>query len=469
MKWSVVILAAGAGKRMRTSIPKPLHQVAGKSMLTHVIDAVRRSSDADVTVVVQPDQVDSPEFRSAVDDGTSFVGQEKQLGTADALSSAGEAVLSGDRVLVLYADTPLIEPETIANLIQASESKEVAIAFVTADPSPVGGLGRIVRDASGAVARIVEEADADESTLAITEVNSGWYAFSGDFLRANLGNVQPAPNSELYLTDLIELAIDANRSVVTVPARTSVEIIGVNTREQLAFAEAELQARYRKHWMSNGVTLVDPASTYFGSDVAIEMDVVIHPNTHIKGESVLRQGCDIGPNSIVDSSEIGRSSRFVSSYADHARVGANCEVGPFSRLRPGAVLSDGVHVGNYAEIKQSSVGSGTKIGHFSYVGDSTIGVNVNIGAGTVFVNYDGDKKNHTRVGDDVFIGSGSMLVAPLEIGDGALTGAGAVVTKNVEPGTTVFGVPARKQAGRGSSDRTSARLEDTSHGGESHE
>ena len=457
MNWSVVILAAGVGKRMRSSIPKSLHQVAGKPMLTHVIDAVRKSSDGEVTVVVRPDQIESPDFRSAVGKGTKLVGQENQLGTADALSAASELALGSDRVLVLYADTPLIEPETVASLIQASESAEVAIAFVTADPPPVGGLGRIVRDSNGTVARIVEEADADGSTLAITEVNSGWYAFSGEFLRKNLANIQPAPNGELYLTDLIEVAIDADCNIVTVPAKSPIEIIGVNTREQLALAEAELQARYRKHWMSNGVTLVDPATTYFGPDVEIEMDVVVHPNTHIRGNSVLREGCEVGPNSIVDSSEIGQSSEFVSSYADHAQVGANCEVGPFSRLRPGAVLSDDVHIGNYAEIKESNIGSGTKIGHFSYVGDSTIGANVNIGAGTVFVNYDGSKKNHTTVGDDVFIGSGSMLVAPLEIGDGALTGAGAVVTKNVEPGTTVFGVPARKQAGSGSSDRTSER------------
>jgi bifunctional UDP-N-acetylglucosamine pyrophosphorylase/glucosamine-1-phosphate N-acetyltransferase len=457
MNWSVVILAAGVGKRMRSSIPKPLHQVAGKPMLTHVIDAVRKSSDGDVTVVVRPDQVELSEFRSAVDDRTKFVGQAQQLGTADALSAAGEVALSSERVLVLYADTPLIEPETVANLIQASESAEVAIAFVTADPPPVAGLGRIVRDSRGAVVRIVEEADADGSTLAITEVNSGWYGFSGEFLRENLINVQPAPNGELYLTDLIEVAIDADRNVVTVPAKSPIEIIGVNTREQLALAEAELQLRYRKHWMSNGVTLVDPATTYFGPDIEIEMDVIVHPNTHIRGKSVLREGCEVGPNSIIGNSEIGRSSEFVSSYADYARVGANCEVGPFSRLRPGAVLSDDVHVGNYAEIKESNVGSGTKIGHFSYIGDSTIGANVNIGAGTVFVNYDGSKKNHTTVGDDVFIGSGSMLVAPLKIGDGALTGAGAVVTKDVEPGTTVFGVPARKQADSGSSDRTAKR------------
>jgi bifunctional UDP-N-acetylglucosamine pyrophosphorylase/glucosamine-1-phosphate N-acetyltransferase len=455
VKWSVVILAAGVGKRMRTSTPKPLHQVAGKSMLSHVIAAVRESSSAEVTVVVQPDQVGSDEFRSAVDENTIFASQEKQKGTADALISAGEAALSSDRVLVLYADTPLIDSETIARLIEALEAPEAVICFVTADSPPVSGLGRIVRNSAGAVVRIVEEADADESTLAITEVNSGWYAFSGDFLRANLQNVQPAPNGELYLTDLIELAIRDNHSVVTVAAKSPIEIIGVNTREQLAFAESELQARYRKHWMSSGVTLIDPATTYFGADVQIEMDVVILPNTHIKGESVLREGCEVGPNSIVDSSEIGRDSRFVSSYADHAIVGAACEVGPFSRLRPGAVLSDDVHVGNYAEIKQSHVGSGTKIGHFSYVGDAKIGGNVNIGAGTVFVNYDGEQKNHTNVGDDVFIGSGSMLVAPLEIGDGAHTGAGAVVTRNVEPGTTVFGVPARKQTGSGSSDRTS--------------
>ena len=214
MNWSVVILAAGVGKRMRSSIPKSLHQVAGKPMLTHVIDAVRKSSDGEVTVVVRPDQIESPDFRSAVGKGTKLVGQENQLGTADALSAASELALGSDRVLVLYADTPLIEPETVANLIQASESAEVAIAFVTADPPPVGGLGRIVRDSNGTVARIVEEADADGSTLAITEVNSGWYAFSGEFLRKNLANIQPAPNGELYLTDLIEVATAASAAAV---------------------------------------------------------------------------------------------------------------------------------------------------------------------------------------------------------------------------------------------------------------
>jgi len=454
---------------MRSSKPKALHQVAGKPMLSHVISAVRESTDADVTVVVQPEHIDSEEFRAAVDANTIFASQKHQLGTADAVRSAGEAALSGDRVLVLYADTPLIDPETIANLIQASSATDADICFVTADPPPVGGLGRIVRDSDDAVSKIVEEADADESTFTLTEVNSGWYAFPGEFLRESLQNVQPAPNGELYLTDLIEMAIAAGRKVVTVAAKVPIEIIGVNTREQLAFAEVELQTRYRKHWMSMGVTLIDPATTYFGSEVEIEMDVVIHPNSHIRGNSIVREGCVIGPNSIIDNTELGRGSKFLSSFADSARIGADCEVGPFSRLRPGAVLSDGVYVGNYAEIKQSTVGSGSKIGHFSYVGNSTIGGNVNIGAGTVFVNYDGSNKNHITVGDEVFIGSGSMLVAPLEIGDGALTGAGSVVTKNVEPGTTVFGVPARKQPGNGAPHHTSENSEDASHGGESHE
>lgn len=443
MKWSAVILAAGIGVRMKSATPKPLHRVSGVPMLKYVCDAARAAGISDVTIVVAPSHADSAEFRAAAGEDTRFVVQTEQKGTADALLAARESAADADAVLILHGDTPLITPETLRSLIDEHERSDATVTLATASPAPVDGLGRIVRNDGGEIRAIVEQQDADHETIAINEVNAGWYGFDGNWIWDTLTALQRSAGGEYYLTDAVENAVRASLTVASVSVGDPNEILGVNTRSQLAVAEGLMRQRQRDHWMDQGVTLIDPAATYIDASATLAPDVTIHPNSHILGTSTIANGCEIGPNSIVIDTTIGEDSRFVSSHAEGATIGKRVRVGPFSRLRNGAVLHDDVYIGNYAEIKKSTIGSGTHIGHFSYVGDADLGRRVNIGAGTVTANYDGKQKNRTVIGDDTLVGSGSMLVAPVHIGNGAVTGAGAVVTHDVPPGATVTGVPAR--------------------------
>ncbi|MCH8102324.1 MAG: bifunctional UDP-N-acetylglucosamine diphosphorylase/glucosamine-1-phosphate N-acetyltransferase GlmU [Chloroflexi bacterium] len=443
MKWSAVILAAGNGVRMKSATPKPLHRVSGIPMLKYVSDAARAAGVADITVVVATGHAESAEFRSAAGDDARLVVQTEQKGTADALLAAREAAAAADAILILYGDTPLITPETVRSLISEHEKTNATVTLATASHAPVDGLGRIVRDQSGEILAIVEQEDADDETLAISEVNAGWYGFDANWIWDALAALRRSANGEYYLTDAIEAAVRANLTVASVSVREPSEILGVNTRSQLAMAEATMRQRQRDYWMDQGVTLIDPAATYIDASAILAPDVTIHPNSHILGTSTIAAGCEIGPDSIVIDTTIGEDSRFVSSHAEGATIGKRVSVGPFSRLRPGAVLDNDVYIGNYAEIKNSSIGPGTHVGHFSYVGDAELGKRVNIGAGAVTANYDGKQKHRTVIGDDAFVGSGSMLVAPVQIGRGAVTGAGSVVTHDVPAGDTVAGVPAR--------------------------
>ena len=454
--WTAVILAAGHGMRMKSATPKTLHRVSGMPMLKHVSDAIRAAGVTDVTVVVAPDHADSPEFRAAVASSAEdpenahharFVTQAEQLGTANALQAANDVLAGAEAVLVLYGDTPLIASETLKALINEHENSGATATIVTASPPPVDGLGRIVRGLDGNITGIVEQKDADESTLAIPEVSAGWYAFDASWIKETLPEIERSlersASGEYYLTDAIEHAVKAGLPIASISIADSLEILGVNTRAQLAIAEEAMRQRQRSHWMEQGVTLIDPAATYIDAAATLAQDVTIHPNTHILGTSTIATGCEIGPNSIVIDTSIDEDSNFTSSHAEGARIGKRVNIGPFSRLRPGAILDNDVYVGNYAEIKNSTIGSGTHIGHFSYVGDAELGRRVNIGAGTVTANYDGRQKNRTVIDDDAQVGSGSMLVAPVHIGSAAVIGAGAVVTHDVPAGDTVTGVPAR--------------------------
>jgi bifunctional UDP-N-acetylglucosamine pyrophosphorylase/glucosamine-1-phosphate N-acetyltransferase len=302
----------------------------------------------------------------------------------------------------------------------------------------------VKRSVSGEPVAIIEEAEASETDLAIDELNVGTYCFRADWLWPALKKIQPsARKKEYYLTDLLEIASREGVQVATVSLEDPIEAIGINTRLHLADAEAALRQRINRHWMREGVTMIDPNSTYIESGVSLGQDTVVWPNTILLGNTRIGEDCILGPNTVVRSSQIGNACRIEASVVDLAIIENNVEIGPFAHLRKGAHLGDDVHMGNFGEVKNSTLASGVKMGHFSYIGDATIGPNVNIGAGTITANYDGEKKNPTVIESDVFIGSDTMLVAPLHIGRGARTGAGSVVTKDVPAHTVVVGVPAR--------------------------
>lgn len=444
--WCGVILAAGKGVRMKSARPKVLHPVCGLPMLAHATRALRAAGVARTVVVVPAGSERSPEFGAAAGKGATLVAQAIPRGTADALLAARNACRRARNVLLTYADVPLIRPDTLRQMIDTHSKLRPAITMLTAKVDDPGGLGRVVRAGDGSVVAVVEEKDADPATRALNEINSGCYAFDAAWIWDTLPRIDRSQSGEFYLTDAIAYAIDAGKDVVAVTATDPLEVAGVNDRIQLAQAEATMRRRILEDLMAAGVSVADPSTTYIDALVEIEQDTVVLPNTHIRGKTHIGQDCQIGPNSMLDNVTVGDGSRVIASFADSAKIGSRVNVGPFSRVRPGTVLDDDVYVGNFAEIKNSRVGSGTHIGHFSYTGDATLGRRVNIGAGTVTCNFDGKAKHATIIGDDASIGSDTMLVAPIEVGAKARTGAGAVATRDIPPGVTVVGVPAKPLA-----------------------
>jgi bifunctional UDP-N-acetylglucosamine pyrophosphorylase/glucosamine-1-phosphate N-acetyltransferase len=306
------------------------------------------------------------------------------------------------------------------------------------------GFGRVVRDSGGRVTGVVEESQASPEQLRIRELNVGAYCFAADWLWDALGRVPISPRGEYFLTDLVEIASWDGEGIQAIPVEDPIEALGINNRVHLAEAEAALRGRINRRWMEAGVTMIDPATTYIDAGASIGEDSEIWPNTFLLGDTRVGSGCQIGPDAYIRDTAIGDGCTVRASYMEKALLEDDVEVGPYARLRKGAHLGRGVHMGNFGEVKNSYLGSGTKMGHFSYIGDATIGTGVNIGAGTVTCNYDGKKKHKTEIEDDVFIGSDTMLVAPVKLGRGASTGAGAVVIKDVQPDTLVAGVPARE-------------------------
>ena len=337
-------------------------------------------------------------------------------------------------------------PSPVARLMQRHAQMEACVTIITSQRSNPDGMGRILRDDSGGITAIIEERHADSDTLAIREVNSGFYCFRAPWLWENLQKLAPAPNGELLLTDLIQAAAVQGQSVESITSDDPHETMGVNNRVQLAEAETIMSQRIRERWMLGGVTIPDASSVYIDCDAEIGQDTIVLPNTHITGQTVIGSSCKIGPNAIIDNSTIGDECTITSSVVRDSSLESNVDVGPFSHIRGGAHIESGVHIGTSAEVKNSRLGRGTKRGHFSYMGDATLGANVNIGAGAITCNFDGREKHETVVGNDAFIGSDTMLVAPVRIGDGAATGAGAVVTKDVPANTLVVGVPARERS-----------------------
>ncbi len=426
---------------MRSRIPKVLHPLAGRPMLEHVLDALAEAGIAR-TVVVTGHGADAVE--AAIGDRAATVRQEPQRGTADAVRIALEAVPpDADELVVTMGDVPLQSSALVADLLAAMREHRAAMTLVAARLDDPTGYGRIVRDAGGAASAIVEQADADEATRAISEVNVGTYAFDADWLRTAIGRVEASVSGELYLTDLVALAVADGRTVRVVVAPDADDALGINDRVALATAEERMRRRINERHMRNGVTIVEPSSTRIDAAVEIGQDARIEPGTTLEGTSIIAQDAVIGPNAHVRDSRIGPRSHVWASVVEESTVAEDVEIGPFAHLRPGAEIGARCRIGNFAEVKQTRIGAGTQQHHFSYLGDAEIGENVNVGAGSVTANFDGTAKHRTVIQDAARIGVDTMMVAPVTIGEGATTGAGAIVTRDVAPGKTVVGMPAR--------------------------
>ena len=442
MTIDVVILAAGKGTRMVSALPKPLHPLMGKPLINYVVDAATPLIEKPPVIVIGHG---GEITKDTLGDNLRYAVQDELLGTGHAVQQA-ESLLGGqsDLILVLYGDMPLVRTHTLESLVKIQESNSGPMTLLTLQDDNPRGFGRIARDPSGMIEKIVEEVDASPEQLEIKELNAGMYCFKSDWLWTSLKNLVPSSSGEYYLTDLVELAASEGHQVASVQIEDPKELIGINTRVHLAETGQILRSRINQGWMLTGVSILDPSTTYIDSDVVIGQDTVILPNTYLQKDTTIGKNCIIGPGTRIFSSHVGNECEIEFSVVEESQIEDGVDIGPFSHLRKGAHLGPRVHVGNFGEIKDSYLGEGSKMGHFSYVGNAQIGKDVNIGAGTITCNFDGENKHQTIIQDGVFIGSDSMLVAPIEIGENSTTGAGSVVTKNVPPDTVVVGMPARQ-------------------------
>ena len=440
-----VILAAGKGARMKSRKPKALHAVCGKPMLEIIAEAAEAVGLAPVVIVAPGD---STAIRKAMGDDRLYATQEEPLGTGHALMQARDVIPDCGNVAVMAGDTPLLRPETMAEMAGAHLVSEAPVTMLTSTHTDPEGLGRVTRDSDGRITSVTEQREADAETLRIREINAGVYCFRTSWLWDNLPRLERSSTGEMFLTDLVGMAAGQGHRVASLAAADGSEAFGVNTRVELSRAESIMRGRIRRHWMMEGVTMPDPGSVYIDFEARIGVDTVILPNTHIRGSATIGEDCEIGPNSLITDSRVGDQCRIVSSVVEGAVIESDVQVGPFSHLRPGAHLESEVRVGNFGEIKNSRIGRATKSGHFSYIGDAEVGANVNIGAGSITCNYDGRNKNRTIIGDDVFIGCDTMMVAPVVIGDRSYTGTGSVINKDVPPDSGAIGAPARIRTGK---------------------
>lgn len=430
MSLVAVVLAAGAGTRMKSEKPKVIHEVLGVPMVRLVSQALREAG-ADQIIAITSYKEDL--VQAVLPEFVTPVHQDAPIGTANAVLTAEPAVGTVDGSLVVIAgDTPLITPESIRLLVDYREAHGAEMAVLTAEVVDPTGYGRIIRDVSGQVTAIVEEKDASEDQRAITEVNTGIYCFKVDGLWARLEHIgNDNAQGEYYLTDILELIQSEGGKAVAIPCSDAGEVMGVNDRVQLAEATAILQRRINRALMLGGVTMIAPDLTWVSPEATIEPDVTIYPGTSVTGSSSIATGCVLGPNTRVHESRIGANCTIDSSIVRESVVGEGVDVGPRGYIRPNCEIGDGAKIGTNVEVKKSTVGPNTKIPHLSYIGDSTIGSDCNFGAGTITCNYDGYRKSQTVVGDCALIGSNTMLVAPVTVGDGAATGAGSVITDDV--------------------------------------
>lgn len=449
MDTAAVVLAAGEGTRLKSKLPKVLHEVAGRPLLAHVLAALAPIGVASTTLVVSPrrDEIAAVMEERGFDRLTYAI-QDPPRGTGDAARVGLDTLPPGvDRVLILPGDTPLLEPSTIWSLLDAQG--DAAAAMLTARLADPTGYGRVVRDPAGHVERIVEQRDTTSDQAAIDEVNAGIYVFDVAALRNVISDLgSDNDQGELYLTDAIGLLVDKGMEVVGLVGPAS-ELAGVNTRGQLAEAGRTLRIRTCVRWMEEGVTIVDPTTTYIDPGVTVAPDATILPFTFLEGDTIVEAGATVGPQTRIIDSTISEGATVTFAVVVGSDIGPHASVGPYASLRSGTVLERGAKLGTFVESKNSRVGPDSKAGHLSYLGDATLGRGVNVGAGTITCNWDGVSKHETVIEDDVYVGSDTMLVAPLHVGKGAATGAGSVVTRDVPDGSLAVGVPARMIGGRG--------------------
>ncbi|MCJ7738541.1 MAG: bifunctional UDP-N-acetylglucosamine diphosphorylase/glucosamine-1-phosphate N-acetyltransferase GlmU [Anaerolineae bacterium] len=444
MNLAVVILAAGQGTRMKSSLPKVLHPLAGQPLVSYSLNTARSLATHPPVLVVGRG---SEAVRTAVGASAIFVEQAERLGTGHAVLQAREALRGKtDLVAVIYADMPLLTADSVQRLVDRQTSNTGPLTILVLVSDNPRGFGRVIRDTTGAVREVVEEAVATPEQMAVNELNAGVYCFDADWLWSNIDKIPLSmPKGEYYLTDMVGMSARDGRRVEGVITTDDSLAIGVNTLVHLAEAEQALRRRINTHWMTEGVTIVDPATTYIEPSVTIGSDTTIWPNTHLRGHTTVGSACQIGPNSVVSDCTIADQCRVLASVLEHAVMQKGANIGPFSHLRKGAELGENAHVGNFGELKNAKLGSGVRMGHFGYLGDAEVATKVNIGAGTITCNYDGVQKHRTVIEEGAFIGSDTMLVAPVRIGRGAKTGAGSVVTHDVPDGSVAYGVPARIQ------------------------
>ncbi len=431
MTFSAIILAAGKGTRMKSALPKVLHPLLGRPMIHFVTNTVA-AVGVNQTIVVLGHEAE--QIIPLLNEKTEIVYQRPlQLGTGHALQLALPAVAGNcDKLLILCGDTPLLTTATLQGLADYFSESSAACTVLSTVIANSFGYGRIVRDLDGNLMQIVEEKDASIEQKQIKEINSGCYCFDAPALREVIGELKPQnAQGEYYLTDAITALCKRGKIVNIYACQDSEEIMGINDRVQLAAADAILRRRKNEQLMRQGVTMIDPNTTYIEAAVTIAPDTVIEPNTYIRGNSIIGGNCHIGPNADIADSIIGDSCLIHRSMLCNCRTGNNCEIGPFAYLRPGTVLADRVKAGHFVEIKKSEIGEGSKVPHLSYIGDCTIGIGVNIGCGTITCNYDGTNKHPTVIGDGAFIGSNTNLVAPVKVGKNSVIGAGSTITDNV--------------------------------------
>ncbi len=469
----VIVLAAGEGKRMRSATPKVLHAVAGRSLLGHVLEAASAVDPSHVMVVIGHGGDQVLAHVEEVAPWVDTVVQHEQRGTGHAVRIAMTALASAQSlptapIVVLSGDTPLLTGDTVRGLVEGQVSSGAAAALLSAIVEDPTGYGRVVRDADGSVEAIVEHRDAGPQVQQIREINAGMYAFDPARLVPALDRLTTANDQgEEYLTDVIGLLRADGDTVAAIVVPDSSEILGVNDRVQLAEAAASMRDRINDRWMRSGVSMLDPTTTWIDVDVDLAEDVVILPSTSLLGPTSVARGARIGPGTTLTSCEVGEDATVMHTWAELAVIDAGASVGPFTYLRPGSRLGEGARAGAFVEMKNSSVGPGAKVPHLSYVGDAEVGEGSNIGAATIFVNYDGQSKHRTVVGRHVRIGSDTMLVAPVTVGDGAYTAAGSVITEDVPAGAMAVGrarqrnIPGWVQRKR--PDSESARAADEDH------
>lgn len=454
---TVIILAAGDGTRMKSRQAKVLHRVAGRSLLGHVLAAVNHLNPEQIRIVVGANRDSVEEHIAQISPLAHTVFQEKRGGTGHATQLALAESSPQGTVLVLAGDTPMLTGKSLSTFLKAHNEGNFAASVLTAEHPDPTGYGRIIRDENDELSKIVEERDASEDQKFIVEINSGVYAFDGAKLVDAIGQITNSNSQgELYLTDVIGILKNSGDSIAAIMLDDFTEILGVNDRAQLAESAALLRDRINDQWMREGVTIIDPTTTWIDATAKLSSDVTLHPGSAILGVTTVATGAVIGPRTTLTDCVVKEGAAVLESIATNTIIGEGAAVGPFTYLRSGSVLGDNSKAGAFVEIKNSTVGASSKVPHLSYVGDATIGEGTNIGAATIFVNYDGVEKHHTTIGDHARIGSDTMLVAPVSIGDGAYTAAGSVITEDVPAGAigvgrakqrNVIGWVMRKRAG----------------------